>query len=97
MAGLTPAPLAHCPDIPDPLADVPAPDTSGCSAYPSNYSNGNFSLQPGVYCGGLQALTHANLTLAPGVYVIRNGPLQVQAGASITGIGVTFYLSGSNV
>lgn len=94
--GFTPAPMGNCPKIADPLAGLPPPSNLACSPFPNSYSKGTYNLKPGVYCGGLEARTHAVVNLAPGVYVIRNGQLKVQAQASIRGAGVTFYLSGTN-
>ena len=37
----------------------------------------------------------ANVTFRPGLYVIKDGTFEVQAGATATGEGVTFYFIGS--
>jgi hypothetical protein len=50
-------------------------------------------LTPGTYCGGLNI--QGTATLAPGVYVINDGELAINAQARLEGTGVTFYLTGS--
>jgi len=53
------------------------------------------SSTPGVLCfNGLRITTGATVTLLPGIYIIdgTNG-LTVNAGATVTGSGVTFYLA----
>jgi len=51
-----------------------------------------YDLEPGVYCGGLRLKPTADARLAPGVYVIRGGPLVVEKGARLLGVNVGFYL-----
>jgi hypothetical protein len=81
-------PITQAPPVADPFANVPAPSTTGAC------QNGSgSSLSPGVYCGGLTL--QGNQTLQPGVYVIQ-GALKVNAGANISGNGVTIYMTGSN-
>ena len=80
--------LTNLPPVGDPFAGLSAPPTDG------SCKNGNSNtLQPGVYCGGLKLNNNANKTLNPGVYVISGGDLQVNAGATLTGSGVMFYLT----
>lgn len=52
-------------------------------------------LKPGVYCGGL-SIHSADVQLLPGFYQIQDGPLSLQANASLTGSGVSILLSGAN-
>lgn len=76
--------------IGDPYRNLAIPtDTSACRNDNSN------NLQPGRYCSGMTLKN--NQSLAPGVYIISGGDLKVNAGANITGTGVTLYLAaGSN-
>lgn len=78
----------NLPPVGDPFANLAAPDTSGAC----KNGNGN-KLQPGVYCGGLKLNNNSNKTMDPGVYVISGGDLQINAGATLTGSGVMFYLT----
>ena len=48
---------------------------------------------PGTYCG-LTITGGAQVQLASGIYVIKNGPLIVTGGAGIFGEGVGFFLTG---
>jgi Flp pilus assembly protein TadG len=52
------------------------------------------TLDPGTYCGGLHISGSANVTLNPGVYIIKDGPLIVDGQASMTGQDVAFYFMG---
>ncbi|MGF1543754.1 MAG: hypothetical protein ACFB00_04510 [Parvularculaceae bacterium] len=54
------------------------------------------TLNPGVYCGGLTVAPNAFVTLNPGVYVMKNGPLFVELGGRLEGDGVGFYLTGTD-
>ncbi len=93
--GLSPAPRGNCRPIRDPFAKLPKPPASGCT-HNNHKINPNQSrtLQPGVYCGGLDILGTA--TLDPGVYVIKDGSLDIGSQALVRGTGVTFYITGSN-
>lgn len=51
-------------------------------------------LEPGVYCGGLTINDKSDAHLAPGIYIIKDGPLIVRFGARIIGDGVGFFLDG---
>jgi hypothetical protein len=52
------------------------------------------TLQPGVYCGGLKLTNGAEGILSSGIFIIKDGPLIVDGGASISGTGVGIYLKG---
>ncbi|WP_232630877.1 TadE/TadG family type IV pilus assembly protein [Methylobacterium sp. Leaf118] len=106
-ANFTPNPQTGCPVIQDPLRDRAAPSIGACtpSLLPLNLLNpllggtritGNRVLEPGTYCGGLMIMGHAQVTLKPGIYVIKDGPLLVTNTASLTGTDVGFYFTGSN-
>ncbi len=53
-----------------------------------------YTLDPGVYCGGLVIGAFADIQLNPGVYIIKDGPLAADIGAYITGENVSFFLVG---
>ena len=94
----SPEPNLDCPAIPDPLEKRPAPQVGSCDPTRTGLriSGGNEVLYPGTYCGGLTISSGSSVTFSPGVYVIRNGPLVVNTGASITGLNTGFYFTGSN-
>jgi len=53
------------------------------------------TLSPGVYCGLSIQGSGINVTLSPGLYVIKDGAFSLQGGPNITAAGVSFYLVGS--
>jgi hypothetical protein len=97
-SGYSPYPLTDCPVYPDPLGVRAAPSTSGCSHQNMQIgSQSSTQLFPGIYCGGLTIAGGASVTLAPGIYVIKDGPLSVTgSNTSMQGTNVGFYLTGTN-
>jgi Flp pilus assembly protein TadG len=80
------SPQTALPPVADPLKDLPEPsDTGQCR--PSNGA----TLQPGRYCNGLNLSGPTNLN--PGTYIVSGGQLKINANASISGQGVTIYLT----
>ena len=51
-------------------------------------------LEPGTYCGGLLITGNAVVTLLPGNYVIKDGPLLVDKKATLIGNGVSLHFIG---
>jgi Flp pilus assembly protein TadG len=93
-SALNPAPTTDCPQVPDPLSGRAAPAYGICDHTNKSVSNGNVTLDPGVYCGGLQISGKANVTLNSGIYVMKDGPLEIDGQGSLTGEHVGFYLDG---
>jgi Putative Flp pilus-assembly TadE/G-like len=97
-SSISPSPDPTCSknkiQIPDPFANYPKPAVGPC-----DYTNFSLSgsqtvtLQPGVYCGGMNFSGPVNVTFAPGLYVVENGVIS-ESGGSFTGNGVTFFLTG---
>lgn len=89
---VSPTPQTGIAPVPDPLANVPAPATSG-----PNYGaitlngNGSMTIQPGIYS---QIIVNGNgtLNLQPGTYVIT-GSLILNGNPTIIGTGVTVYFT----
>ena len=94
----SPPPFAGCDRIDDPfkkqINDQWVPST--CTHNNLQLKKGTHALSPGVYCGNTVFKPHAHVTMAPGLYVFRDGYLQVQAGASMVGDGVTLFFYGQN-
>lgn len=90
-----PSPNTGAPAVVDPFAAVPAPVVSACTQ--TNYSkgSGSWTLNPGVYCGGISLHNGAIATFNPGIYILKGGGLQLAYSTS-TGSGVMFYLTGTN-
>ena len=90
----TPNPQVGCPTLADPLATMALPTYSGCDfASKVEVKNGAATLNPGVYCGGIDIKPQAIVTFNPGLYVILGGDLNIQGGSTATGTGVTFYFA----
>ncbi|MDX2288734.1 MAG: pilus assembly protein TadG-related protein [Hyphomicrobiaceae bacterium] len=90
---VSPAPLTDCPQFSDPLAGRAEPIIGACD-YTGKIVDNDTTLDPGVYCGGLTIRGSARVTLMPGTYVIKDGPLALMKSASMEGDGVSFFLSG---
>ncbi len=91
---VSPLPDATCSAVPDPFANYPRPAVGPCDY--ANFSlsgNQTVTLQPGVYCGGMNFSGPVNVTFAPGLYVVEDGVI-TETGGSFTGNGVTFFLTG---
>ena len=89
----SPLPITDSPIVPDPLGKRVAPGHVGCDKV--NFSTDtNTTIMPGVYCGGLDTGGSAVVTLEPGIYIIKDGPLSVRGNSTLTGSGVGFYFEG---
>jgi Flp pilus assembly protein TadG len=85
--------------IADPYLGRTIPAHSSCGAYSMTSYPNSQTVNPGVYCGGLSlgGTSPSALVLAPGVYYIVGGSLDVSAKATITSTGgVTFILTGDS-
>lgn len=94
-ANFSPEPLTDCPALPDPLAGRPEPDAGGCDFTSRVTVSGDEELEPGVYCGGLRVRPGAIARLARGVYVMKDGPLEVIGDGYLVGENVGFYFVGN--
>jgi len=95
-SSLSPAPDASCKPIPDPFANYPRPSVGACDYNDYKLSgNKTVTLQPGVYCGGMNFSGPVDVTFAPGLYVIKDGVIS-ETGGTFTGNGVSFFLTGYN-
>lgn len=91
-----PTGLTDCPTPPDPMAKRPLPKITGCDYNKTRLKEFTGTLQPGVYCGGLEISKNSRPILASGVYIIKDGPLIVSDGSELTGEGVGFFLTGKD-
>ncbi len=94
-ASFRPLPLTDTPIVVDPLKDRVPPSVGACDhkGYSTNVSA---TLWPGVYCGGLDIGDDAVVSLKPGDYIIKEGPLTVRGNSTLIGQDVGFYLTGSS-
>lgn len=92
----TPSPTTGAAAVADPLISLAAPTVGACDQ--TNYSPGygTWTLNPGVYCGGISITNGATATFNPGTYIINGGNLNLVGGTTDTGTGVTFYMTGTN-
>lgn len=90
--GFDPEPHTGQPPLADPLADVVAPDVGSCD-YEDTQILSDRTLDPGVYCDGLDIGSGAVVTLNSGTYIINGGGLTVGSDAMVTGTDVTFYIT----
>lgn len=91
-----PQALSDCPAMEDPLALRPPPVVGPCTENGLNVNSGSVTLNPGVYCGGLQIGSTADVILNPGTYIIKDGAFNIQGSARVLGENVGFYLTGKN-
>ncbi|CAN5313609.1 pilus assembly protein TadG-related protein [soil metagenome] len=89
-----PGALTDCPAFSDPLASRPLPVFGGCDYQDYTIKDAVKTLSPGVYCAGLKIGGNAKVTLNPGIYVIKEGKLEVSGSATLTGTNVGFVLTG---
>ncbi|HEV3311885.1 MAG TPA: S53 family peptidase, partial [Chloroflexota bacterium] len=95
-ASFSPAPSTGAAVLPDPLASLAEPSTSGLTSYPSVSLSGNSSatIKPGIYSQIIDS-GNGTLTLTSGLYIIEGGGFSVSGNASVSGSGVTIFNAGS--
>ncbi|MES2907173.1 MAG: pilus assembly protein TadG-related protein [Pseudomonadota bacterium] len=78
----------------DPYSGLSLPSYSGCAR--NNYNEkATATINPGVYCNGMSFGSKAVVTMSPGTYIVDRGSFDVNAGARVTGNGVTIILTSS--
>jgi hypothetical protein len=94
-ASVSPAQVS-CSAEADPFASHATPPVGSCTQ--TNYSLAGASkatINPGTYCGGITVAGSAQLTLNPGIYVLKGGDLNVAGSGSVTGSGVSLFMTGT--
>ena len=81
--------------VADPYAGATVGGFTGCNVTNASYKNATTTIQPGVYCGGISFGAKANVTMAPGTYILNQGGLSINAQATVQGSGVTIILTSS--
>src|SRR4029077_18413629 len=82
----------------DPLAYIAAPSI-GANPCPGGFHTQNISgaiSAPQTFCGGIHINGGNTVTFSPGLYIIDGGGITIDGGATVSGTGVTFYLTGNN-
>lgn len=95
-ANYSPPPIPDCPQFSDPLVGRPEPTAAGCSETNLVLTNRTTSLSPGTYCGGLTINGNSSITLKPGIYIMKDGPLFVEGTSKFAGTNAGFYFTGPN-
>jgi hypothetical protein len=90
------SPMATGVAVPDPLAGLSGPSTTGPANYGAlNLTKGSQTICPGLY-SQIKVSGNASLTMNPGVYIIEGGGFTVTGNAGVSGSGVMIYNGGSN-
>lgn len=90
-----PAPTTDCPPREDPLATRTPPSYGACDHTRFSVNNFTGTLNPGVYCDGLTVIGSSDVTFAPGIYVIKDGDMELLGTSRVRGTDVGFYFIGS--
>jgi hypothetical protein len=87
----SPTPNTSADFIYDPFITLAAPAVGAC-AYNNKKVNTTSTLNPGVYCGGIDIVSsNHTITLNPGTYILNGGGIKATGGNILQGTGVTFY------
>ncbi len=85
-----PDPYTGAEAMDDPLASFTMPALGACTFTSKRIIMTSMTLNPGTYCGGIELRSQAKVKFNPGTYYLVGGGLNANAGAAMTGIGVTF-------
>lgn len=89
-----PLPVTDSPVVNDPLADRVPPAIGKCMK-PLKLLKKKSVIFPGTYCGGL-SVNAETVVFMPGIYVIKDGPLEFRGKAVVKGSSVGFYFTGKD-
>jgi Flp pilus assembly protein TadG len=79
---------------PDPLRHIPEPTPASLpsqSSGPKHFSNGNRTISPGIYRGGISITGQANVTMEPGIYYMDGGGFSMTGQGNLTANGVMIF------
>ncbi len=94
--GFAPRPIEGANPTPDPYASVAFPPIEDCIDAASRLIHKTATLLPGTYCGGLDLKAHSDVTLEPGVYIMKDGPLDVNSNTRLFGRDVLIAFTGED-
>jgi hypothetical protein len=88
--------VTDCPPVDDPLAGRPAPVAGNCDY--TNFSKKDYAgnIWPGTYCGGLKIDGRSVVNFIPGIYIIKDGKLELKDSTVANGGYAGFYFTGIN-
>ena len=95
-SGYSPAPITGTVPVADPYASLVFPMIGSCKANDLKITNDTVALQPGTYCGGIAVQGNSTITFAPGIYIMKDGPLWMTGGTVATGKEVMFAFTGTD-
>lgn len=96
FASISPYPEDDCRPRPDPFATLAEPTfDDSCDYTDTRYEARTITIYPGVYCGGIYLENFSDVTFSPGIYIIKDGQLEVDTGSSVTGDEVSFFFTGT--
>jgi hypothetical protein len=91
-ATISPSPTTGASPVSNPFSSLPTPSVGSCNY--TNYSAGGgatVTLNPGVYCNGINIANGATATFTAGTYILKGGGFTLGGGAHVSGTGVMFY------
>lgn len=94
LGSYKPEPVTDSPLIADPLIDRVEPVSGSCEKTNFFMTSGSVTLNPGTYCGGIDIGGKSQVTLNPGIYIIKDGPFYLCSNATMTGENVGFFFEG---
>lgn len=86
-----PEPRTNLPPALDPFASLAEPTASGCRNIPNGGGQGARTISPGRYCNGMNL--SGDIIMEPGVYIVDGGTLRTNGNSTVTGDGVTIFLT----
>lgn len=96
--GFSPPPSDGAEKVDDPYASLPFPPMDDCpqGKGPGMLKiNTDTTLKPGTYCEGIHVFGNGTqVTLQPGIYVMRDGPFWIDASSQVMGEGVMLAFTG---
>lgn len=94
--GFAPRPIEGVSPTLDPYASVPFPLIEDCVDIRKKLQQTVTTLSPGTYCGGLDLKAQSEVTLAPGIYIMKDGPLDVNSNTRLFGRDVLIAFTGKH-
>ena len=91
-ASISPSPTEGVAPVSNPFSSLPTPSVGSCNY--TNYSAGGgatVTLNPGVYCNGINIANGVTATFNAGTYILKGGGFTLGGGATVHGTGVMFY------
>ncbi|HUB77367.1 MAG TPA: pilus assembly protein TadG-related protein [Bryobacteraceae bacterium] len=91
-ATISPNPTTGVASVSNPFSSLPTPSVGSCNY--TNYTAGGgqtVTLNPGVYCGGINIANGVTATFNAGTYILKGGGFTLGGGARVSGSGVMFY------